>query len=153
VNKKNLSLILFLALVPFLLVVDMVSKVLTDGKSFNVIPNLLSFKSVYNHGVAFGWLSGGGAWLIIITSMLTTLSLVAWWFYGRKNIFASISFALFIAGAIGNLVDRIIYGHVRDFIVLDFWQSFAIFNFADICLTIGTAMLMGYYLVVSWKSE
>ena len=152
--KLTKPFIVFVSIVVGLLVIDMVSKVFTDGMDHtSIIPKVIAFESVYNKGIAFSWLSGAGVWLIVIVSILTVGSITAWWFLGRKNTFASVAFAFFIAGAIGNLYDRIAYGHVRDFIKFDFWQSFAVFNFADICLTAGTIMLVVYFIFFSGKKK
>ena len=145
--KFTKPLIIFASLIIGLLVIDMVSKVFTNGIDHTrIIPKVIAFESVHNEGIAFSWLSGAGVWLIVIVSLLTVAAITAWWFLGRKNSFASVAFAFFVAGAIGNLYDRIAYSYVRDFIKFDFWQSFAIFNFADICLTAGTIMLGIYFI-------
>ena len=152
--KFTKHLIIFLSLVIGLLVIDMLSKVFTDGIDHTrIIPKVIAFESVHNKGIAFSWLSGAGVWLIVITSLLSAAAIAAWWFLGRKNTFASVAFAFFIAGAVGNLYDRIAYGHVRDFIKFDFWQSFAVFNFADICLSAGTVMLAVYFIFFAGRKK
>jgi len=157
-KKAVKPLSIFFGTVIGLLIIDMVSKVLTDGKEFRVIPRVIRFESVHNEGIAFSFLSGAGIWLIVVTSILTVAAITAWWFVimrqmrnkaneanlGKNIWFGNVAFAVFIAGAIGNLYDRIAYGHVRDFIRFEFWHTFPIFNFADICLNIGTVMLIVY---------
>ena len=61
----------------------------------------------------------------------------------------SIGFSLVLAGAIGNFVDRIMLGYVRDFIMFDFWKSFPIFNFADCCIVIGAVVMSIYFIFLS----
>jgi signal peptidase II len=61
----------------------------------------------------------------------------------------SIGFGLILAGAIGNFVDRIAFGYVRDFIMFDFWKTFPIFNFADCCIVIGCILVCVYFLFLS----
>lgn len=152
--KLTKQIIIFASLIVGLLVIDMMSKVFTNGIDHTrIIPKVIAFESVHNEGIAFSWLSGAGIWLIVLVGILTVGAITAWWFFGRKNTFASVAFSFFVAGAIGNLYDRIAYGHVRDFIKFDFWQSFAIFNFADICLTSGTVMLMIYFIFVASKKK
>ena len=65
----------------------------------------------------------------------------------KQSYLFSISTSLIISGAIGNLVDRLAFGYVRDFIQFDFWQSFPIFNIADCALTIGIICLVVYYFI------
>ena len=64
-----------------------------------------------------------------------------------------VAFALFIAGAIGNLVDRIIFGYVRDFVSFEFWSSFPIFNLADMFINIGVVMLLIYFIFLDRKER
>ena len=59
----------------------------------------------------------------------------------------TIGFGLILAGALGNFIDRIALGYVRDFIMFDFWKSFPIFNFADCLITVGAFVLMIYLIV------
>jgi len=154
VNRKLvIPLIVFFATSIGLIIIDMTSKIFTDGVNTSVIPKVISFESVYNKGVAFSFLSGAGVWLIVLTSILTVAAITAWWFMGRKTVLSNVGFAFFIAGAIGNLYDRIAYGYVRDFIRFDFWPNFAIFNFADICLNVGTVLLVIYFVFFAHKKE
>ena len=61
----------------------------------------------------------------------------------------SAGLGLILAGAIGNFVDRIALGYVRDFIMFDFWHSFPIFNFADCCIVIGAALVCIHFIFLS----
>jgi signal peptidase II len=65
----------------------------------------------------------------------------------------TIGFGLIIAGAIGNFIDRIMLGYVRDFIMFDFWHSFPIFNFADCCIVIGVVLVSIHYIFLSRKAD
>ena len=152
--KRHKGLVVFASVVVGLLLIDILSKFFTDGVSnVTIIPKVVSFDSHYNTGIAWGWLSNRGVWLIVMISLLTVGAVAAWWFLGRKKVFGNVAFAFFIAGAVGNLYDRIAHGHVRDFIVLDFWPNFAIFNFADICLSIGTVLLIIYFIFFTRHCE
>jgi len=151
--KKYLPIILFASLVPLLLFFDLLSKYLTDGKSLGVIPYIIRFDSHHNSGIAFSMFYGAGLWLLIVTSILCVGAVVAWWFMARKNLFASIAFALFVAGGIGNLYDRIAYGYVRDFIKFAFMPRFPIFNLADIFLTVGAVMLAVYFIFLASRKK
>ena len=62
------------------------------------------------------------------------------------------SFALILAGGVGNLIDRIIYGYVVDFVDVRI-VKFAVFNFADICAVVGTIMLILFYIVDEVKAS
>ena len=125
-----------------------------------VIPGVFSFISVENDGIANGWLAGIlPSWaIILITSILSIAAITAWvWLVlfrnSNKKMLANISFAFFVAGAVGNLYDRIAYkGIVRDFVDIEFLPWLGIFNFADLCLTVGTIML-GVYFVFFFEDK
>ena len=83
----------------------------------------------------------GNSWVFIITSSIASILFVYLiiskkWLQSR---FEKISIALILAGTLSNLVDRIIFKGVRDFIYLKF-INFAIFNVADMAITIGTIL-------------
>ena len=100
------------------------------------------FVSSYNYGAAFGILQGW-KWFFIIISFLV---LIIIYHYRKINGYGYIGLILLISGIIGNLIDRIYYGYVRDFIALGFFPSF---NIADSYNTIGIFLLLIYL----WVSE
>jgi signal peptidase II len=70
---------------------------------------------------------------------------VVFLYFSRKNgMLCRLSLTLVTAGAVGNLVDRLFLGYVRDFISFSFFPP--IFNIADSCLTVGIAIFMVYYI-------
>ncbi len=108
-----------------------------------VMPFLAFFRT-YNLGVAFSMLSGADGWLIV--GMRLAIVAFVLWLWRRtpaNRIFAHPGYALIIAGAAGNLIDRFLYGHVVDFILVhtDVW-SFAVFNLADSFITIGAGLVI-----------
>lgn len=130
--------------------VDLLSKIFTDGKfGINILGEFLKFNSTHNYGAAYGIFSGQGIGLIIVTSIVLVVILIYNYFHKNKTVLYSISAGLIIGGAIGNLIDRIFLGYVRDFI------KFSIFNFtcniADICLTFGVVLFAIYLLFFDMK--
>ncbi len=126
---------------------DQLVKYLTDthlmpiGSSVPLWKDVFHFTSAHNTGAAFGMLSGS-RWLLITVSLLSCAVLVGFLIKkGRhQHLLLRISLALILAGALGNLIDRIVLGYVRD--MLDFRLiNFAIFNVADSCVTIGAFLL------------
>ena len=150
--KNWLKIIFSIVLV---LVADLVTKhFLFDVKYFNLIPNVISIASNGgNTGAAWGIFSGQTIWLIVVSIIMIVVLFVFNNFVKNKNTFYSISFGFIIGGALGNLVDRISLNYVRDFIYLDFWPTFPIFNLADSFLCVGAVMLAVYILFFSGKKN
>ncbi len=129
------------------LFIDQVSKSLIDiyftvGESYKLIDNFLYISSYYNTGVAWGLLDNM-RYIIIIISIMAIIVLYRYMFCFKKNIRTIVSFGLLLGGILGNLLDRIILGYVRDFIdVLIFSYDFPVFNFADIFICIGIFLLI-----------
>lgn len=108
-----------------------------------VIPFLALFRT-YNLGVAFSLLSGMEREFII--GMRIVIVGVVLWLWRRTPVsrtFAHAGFTLIIAGAIGNLIDGLVYGHVIDYVLFhtETW-SFAVFNLADSFITIGAGLVI-----------
>jgi len=148
---KHKNIIIFVSVFVSLLIVDLVSKRLTDGFEGTVISGFLNFTSFHNYGIAFGLLSGQRTLLLIMNSLLIVGAILAWWFFARKDPRLNVALAIFIAGAIGNHWDRVFHGHVRDFI--DFSFTMTVMNLADIFLTVGTVLVVLAVLFQSFKKE
>tara|TARA_B100000678_G_scaffold145570_1_gene121569 strand:- start:1797 stop:2243 length:447 start_codon:yes stop_codon:yes gene_type:complete len=118
--------------------------------SINVIPYFLNFTYIRNEGIAFGIYFEGGKIFFIILPILITIYL----FYLLKNEEfqdnqSQIALYLIIAGAIGNIIDRIFRGYVVDFI--DFHLNgmhWYVFNIADSSVTIGLIFLLYSSIIV-----
>lgn len=135
-----------------LLAVDMLTKYFfTDVYNLVIIKNIVSFYYKENTGASFSMLEGHTYLLTILSSLLIVAIVLFDIFHKSKNKLYTLSFALILTGAIGNLIDRVIFGYVRDFIRLDF-VNFAIFNIADSCLTIG-AILFCIYIMFFTQSK
>lgn len=111
------------------------------------IPGFLDFTYLENRGAAFGMLQDQ-RWFFIITTGLISILLIAGLFVYKKHSAWSIAASiLIIGGGIGNLIDRILFGYVIDYIQVSFFPP--IFNFADCCVTVGTVLLMIHILFFS----
>lgn len=139
------SIIIKSCIIPFIIAIDMITKFAFDGKSFNLIPKVLSVFSHYNTGAAWG-IFGGKLWFLIIVSVLF-LALIVMFdiFFKNSHLLYNMGISFIIGGAVGNMIDRIFLGHVRDFIQLDF-MNFPIFNLADSFLVIGVILIAVYVL-------
>lgn len=119
--------------------------------SISVIPNFLNITYVTNSGGAFSILSGN-RYFFIILGIIAIIYLVRY-IMSDSNITKVdlIAYSLVISGIIGNLIDRIIYGYVIDYIHFYISSySFAIFNFADMCIVIGAIII--YILFIKGDS-
>lgn len=131
--------------------VDQCTKLLADAllvlhQPVDLLP-VLAIRKAYNTGAAFSFLgnaSGWQRWLFIALAVGVIILLVVWLRRlpaGQK--WTALSLALILGGAIGNLVDRAVYGHVIDFI--DFYYGswhWPTFNVADSAITVGAALLL-----------
>jgi len=131
-----------------LVVVDQLSKWLTETKlPFEQAVDVLPFFSLYrthNHGVAFSmlsWVGNGG--LIVLTLLIIGFMAYLWRQLRDDQQLAHLGFAMVIAGALGNLIDRITQGHVIDFLLFhtQSW-AFAVFNAADAFITLGAIAIV-----------
>lgn len=133
------------------IVLDQITKIYIDGSLAlgERIPVMPSFNITlwYNEGSAFSFLSNAGGWqrwFFTIVSSVVSIVLIVWLYrLTRQEKLMTWSIALILGGAIGNLIDRVAYGHVVDFIQW-YYQSwyFPTFNIADAAITVGAIFLL-----------
>jgi signal peptidase II len=140
----------WLGLAALLVVLDQLIKyVVVQSLQLGSPVDLLPFLSVvltYNPGAAFSFLAGAGGWqrwffagVAIVAAVVITVLI----FKHRRNAFLCFALALVLAGAVGNLIDRLVFGAVVDFVLLH-WRgwSWPAFNLADSCITAGAVLLV-----------
>lgn len=137
-GKRILHLILFIALVGL----DQLSKVwargtLKGGADITVLPKLLSFSYLENRGAVWGIFQNKRIFLILLTAVIFLVVLFLYFRLPMQKRYtpARIVLVFIAAGGLGNLIDRIIFGYVTDFIRFDF-IDFPIFNVADMYITV-----------------
>ena len=113
-------------------------------QSTGLIPNLIDLTHVENRGVSFSFLADLNDSMrvpILVGISLVAIGLIgAFWWSNRTrfNFFANLAFVLILPGAIGNLIDRAIYGTVTDYFHFRFYStSFFVNNLADIYISLG----------------
>ena len=122
---------------------------LEKGDPFDVIPGVFRFSYVENRGAAFGMLDDHRWVFMIISTVAIVAMLVYMWKLAPKSIFLTVGLSLVVGGGIGNMIDRVAYGYVVDF--LDFcafpnlWMW--VFNVADACVCVGAGMVMLYFVI------
>ena len=154
-KRRIIECVIMLAIAGALIALDLVTKVLAatnlNMHSITLIPNLIDFIYTENTGAAFGMLSNNTWFLIGFTAVFIVGFVLFDIFNHSKNWFYRIGYVLVLAGAIGNLVDRIMFGFVRDFIAISFFPF--IFNVADIFVTVGTVLLMIYVVFYMFNAD
>lgn len=124
-------------------------KNLSVYEGWSVMP-CLKWILAFNTGAAFSFLDGAGAWhklLFMIFSMSMSVLLVYWILNKKaKSTLEYIALSCILGGALGNLIDRLHYGYVIDFILVYYkTHQFPVFNVADSVITIG-----GFCLFLGW---
>ena len=112
----------------------------------NVIPDFFTLVNVTNNGAAFGTFKGNNtffAGISIVALVVVTVLLVR---PHRADPWRDLSLALLLAGILGNLTDRLLYGHVIDFLLLNLHVRYAdpwpAFNVADSCISIAVVLFI-----------
>lgn len=149
-------LLLALAIIVF----DQLSKIGFDtsllyGERRNILP-FFDFTLVYNTGAAFSFLADGQGWqrwFFTGIALVATVVIVRllWKHPGQTVLCAAL--ASILGGALGNAIDRLLYGHVVDFLLF-YWQDwyFPAFNIADVAITMGAILLL-LDEILRWRRE
>ncbi|MBI4155503.1 signal peptidase II [Candidatus Woesearchaeota archaeon] len=124
-----------LIIVLIVLILDQLTKYLFTEKHFTLIPKILDINYTTNTGSFFGILKGYNLFLIIVSVFIIIMCLK--WVYQKTFHYLPLSFI--IGGALGNLIDRLVFGFVRDFIDFKVWP---VFNIADSFITIAILLLI-----------
>lgn len=145
------SALSWLWLSALVLIADQITKYLAESllsyqQPVPVLP-FLNWTLVYNPGAAFSFLSDAGGWQrwFFTVLALAVSALLVYWLRQtpRGQRWVAIPYALILAGAIGNVIDRLLHGHVIDFIDVH-WRGwhFPAFNIADSAISVGAAILI-----------
>lgn len=134
----------FLLIAAAVIIIDQFTKYIVVqnfflGESIPVIPNVFHWTYILNPGAAFGMLEGS-RWLFVLIAAAVIAGVC---FFRREirqeGLLIEAGSALFVGGAIGNLIDRILHGVVIDFFDLRIWP---IFNVADIAICVGVGLIL-----------
>jgi signal peptidase II len=178
IMKKNRIAIFFIISI-LLIILDQITKILikqyfgiahtgegysmSNYQNIKIIGNFLQFTYVENEGMAFGISFGAAKIILSLFSIIASIGLI-WYLYKIKDysVWIKTGIALILAGAVGNLIDRvfygvifnyapIFYGRVIDFVQVDIpdihlgfinYTYFPVFNIADSCVTVGVVFLL-----------
>ena len=150
---KRLGILSFI-----LIIIDVIIKVVVDKcmniyDTIKIIPNFFNIMYVRNTGAAFSIMENSRVLFIVIGIIAIYL---IWRFFIKDkqlNNYYIVIYSMLIAGIIGNMIDRILYGYVIDYLSFNiFGYSFPIFNLADTFIVVSIIMLIIYEGVVfKWK--
>lgn len=122
-----------------------ISRAFANVESISVWPGVFRFTNVHNTGAAFG-LFPGGRFVFMAASVTMVTTIIVYVMLARpSSLWVRVGFALIVGGAVGNLIDRAIAGHVIDFIEASF-VDFPVFNVADCGITVGTAIVAAWLI-------
>ena len=146
----------YLILTVALVALDQLVKILVlnniaPGAHVPFIPHILELTYVQNTGAAFS-LFEEHTWILALISLVMSLVLAfALWKNFFRHPLGKVTLTLLLAGAVGNLIDRVRLGYVVDMFHFEFFPSFPVFNVADICVVCGTIGFAAYYLLLHEK--
>ena len=146
--KRNISITF--GVVVLVLCLDQFTKLivrqnLIRGESFPD-SGLFSFTHVHNTGSLFGIFQGYNTPLIVASLLAIILLIWIYKTYAHKGLLISLALGLQLGGAIGNLIDRLVQGHVTDFFDVGIWP---VFNIADSSIVVGLGVL--FFIMVTDK--
>lgn len=149
-GKRPVAYGIWVACTLFLIALDQASKLYFEHnfdylERLNILP-FFDFILVYNQGAAFSLLADGSGWqrwFFLVLGLGATGFILHLLKKHKTQTFFCFSLTLIMAGALGNVIDRLAYGHVVDFLLF-YWENayFPAFNVADICITIGAVFLI-----------
>ena len=114
------------------------------GDHVDVLP-FFDLVMVWNHGISYGLLQSYGVWGTVLLTLFSAMAIVGlgWWLLRTDHAFPAVGLGLIIGGALGNVLDRIIYGAVADFFHFHaFGRDWYVFNVADAAITVGVIILL-----------
>jgi signal peptidase II len=144
-----MRLVLFLSLPLYVLdqwSKQLVRRFISPDESSVVIPDFFNLVNVTNTGAAFGSFRNNNTLFIVISFVALLVVLVLLLRRRPVDVLRDVSLALLLAGILGNLTDRLLYGHVIDFLLFDLHIRYAhpwpAFNVADSCISIAVVLFI-----------
>ena len=122
------------------------------GNSIEVFHRFLYLTYIQNTGAGFSIFENFGIWFFGVITIIALGVMIYFYFHCDNDLRTQLCLSFVVAGTIGNFIDRLKLGYVRDFFsFLIFGQPFPVFNVADICITVGFAALVIILLYDDWK--
>jgi signal peptidase II len=150
---------LFLIIAAFVIVLDQISKLWVRSHlglyETSPVIGCLSLTHVRNTGSAFGLFANQAFLLTIVAIVVLVAILLFYRYFSRSNILGISALGLVFGGAVGNLIDRLRFGYVTDFVDVRLWRDFhwPAFNVADSAITVGSIMLVIFIFLAFRKGD
>ena len=133
---------------------QLVMRLISPYEARIVVPDFFSVVNVTNTGAAFGSFTGNNTFFIVISIVALVVVTVLLMRRRQPDALRDLSLALLLAGILGNLTDRLLYGHVIDFLLFNLHVRYAdpwpAFNVADSCISIAVVLFIIHSL---WKPK
>jgi signal peptidase II len=130
-----------------------VQRSISPYDALSVVRDFFNLVNVPNTGAAFGSFKGNNTFFVIISLIALVVVTVLLVRHQRSDPWRDVSLALLLAGILGNLTDRLLYGHVIDFLLFNLHIRFAdpwpAFNVADSCISIAVVL----FIIHSFRKE
>lgn len=160
-SSKEKILLLGIVIAVMVIVLDQLSKFLMltfvlNEQSVIIIMPFFNLVHAWNTGVSFSLFNNGGfiGTLLLCLIVIVIVAILLRWLYKEKTKLIQIALGMIIGGAVGNLIDRIRFGAVFDF--LDFYidaYHWPAFNLADSCICIGAVMIILHSMIYPTKKQ
>ena len=144
-----MRLILFLSLPLYVLdqlTKQLVLRFISPFEARIIVPDFFSLVNVTNTGAAFGSFKGNNVFFILISIIALVVVTILLLRARLRDAWRDLSLALLLAGILGNLTDRLLYGHVIDFLLFNLHIRYAdpwpAFNVADSCISIAVVLFI-----------
>jgi len=132
----------------------MVLRFISPDEPRVLVEDFFSLVNVTNSGAAFGSFRGNNTFFVVISSVALVVVVVLLLRARAPDRWRDLSLALLLAGILGNLTDRLLYGHVIDFLLFDLHVPYAhpwpAFNVADSCISVAVVLFVIHSF---WKKE
>jgi signal peptidase II len=154
--NPNMRFILFLTLPLYALdqlTKQWVMRSISLYEARSVVPDFFNLVNVPNTGAAFGSFKGNNTFFVVISLIALVVVTILLVRHRRSDLWRDVSLALLLAGILGNLTDRLLYGHVIDFLLFNLHIRFAdpwpAFNVADSCISIAVVL----FIIHSFRTQ
>jgi signal peptidase II len=125
---------------------QLILRLISPYEAHNVVPNFFILVNVTNTGAAFGSFRGNNTFFIVVSIVALLVVTVLLVRRRQPDMWRDLSLALLLAGILGNLTDRLLYGHVIDFLLFNLHIRYAdpwpAFNVADSCISIAVVLFI-----------